>query len=321
MSVYTTVEPARLDHFLRRYDLGRARSLQPIAAGITNTNYYLDTDAGSYVLTLYEHHGDDELAYMLGLQQHLAARGVRCAAPVSDRRGEYFSHLSQRPAAIIERLPGVVVDAPEERHCARVGAELARFHLAGADFERRRDNPRGSEWLLAMSDLLSGSLSQQQRELFENTLDDLQSCDAEALPRGAVHADLFHDNALFVDNELSGIVDFDYACHDSLVFDIAVMINDWCIDSVGELRPPLVDAVLGAYQRHRRLEGEEIAALPLMLRLGALRFWISRLYDKLFPLAGELTFIKNPDRFRDMLVARGRAAAELEALFLPHQVR
>lgn len=318
MSVYTTVEPARLDHFLRRYDLGRARALRPIAAGITNSNYYLDTDAGNYVLTLYEHHGDDELAYMLGLQQHLAARGVRCAAPVSDRRGEFFSHLEQRPAAIIERLRGKVVAAPGVTHCASVGAEMARFHLAGEDFERARGNPRGGEWLLAMGDLFGETLTPDDYELFEATLRDLDNLDTAALPRGAIHADLFHDNALFVDAELSGIVDFDYACDDSLVLDIAILINDWCIDSTGELSPALVDAVLGAYQQHRRLRREEIAALPLMLRLGALRFWFSRLYDQLFPLAGELTFTKNPDSFRDMLALRSCAPVKLENLFLPH---
>lgn len=321
MSVYTNVEPDRLEHFLKRYDLGRARSLQPIAAGITNTNYFLETEAGSFVLTLYEHHGDDELDYMLGLQQHLAARGVRCAAPVGDRRGDLYSTFEQRPAAIIHRLRGEVVTTPRAQHCDCIGAELARFHLAGRDFARVRDNPRGGEWLLAMADLFADRLTADERELFDSTRRDLENFDTASLPRGAIHADLFHDNALFVEADLSGIVDFDYACSDSLVLDIAILINDWCIDARGELSTPLVAAVIGAYQRHRVLAREEIAALPLMLRLGALRFWFSRLYDKLFPLAGELTFIKNPDSFRQMLALRSRASARLEALFLPHYVR
>ena len=318
MSVYTTVEQALLEQFLKRYALGKPVSLEPVAAGITNTNYYLDTTSGNYVLTLYEHHSDDELEYLLGLQQHLATAGVACPAPLADRRGDLYSSLKPRPAAIIHRLPGAVKTVPETAHCASIGTELARFHLAGQDYPRQRPNPRGFEWLAAAADMLDAYLDDDDRRMFESTMHDYRVVEAKTLPRGAIHADLFHDNALFSGDELSGIIDFDYACEDYLIFDIAVLLNDWCISKRGDFKSDLVSVVLQAYQRQRKLNRDEIIVLPVMLRLAALRFWFSRLNDIAFPPSGELTFTKNPDYFRAMLAKHSAATAQLEDLFFPH---
>jgi homoserine kinase type II len=318
MSVFTTVEHPQLEQFLIRYDLGKACGFRPISDGITNTNYQLETDLGDFVLTLYEHHSDDELDYILGLQQHMAAKSVLCPAPVRDRRGDYYSMLNQRPAAIIHRLPGAVIVTPDAQHCAQVGAELARFHLAGRDYEKHRGNPRGIDWLLAVGDMLDDNISVDDQLLFDSTLREYRNFDYAVLPRGAIHADLFHDNALFVDGQLSGIIDFDYVCEESFAFDIAVLLNDWCIDSRGELDKARVAAMLTAYQAQRRLELKEIQALPLMLQFGALRFWMSRLYDKVFPLNGELTFIKDPAELRELLRLRGSQQDSLQQLFLQH---
>ena len=320
MSVFTTVEQPQLEQFLCRYDIGKARGFLPITDGITNTNYQLETDCGDFVLTLYEHHSDDELDYMLGLQQHMANESVLCPAPVKDRRGDYFSMLNQRPAAIIHRLPGTVIATPDAQHCAQVGAELARFHLAGKDYDKHRNNPRGVDWLLAVGDMLEDKISVDDQLLFDSTLREYRNFDYAALPRGAIHADLFHDNALFVDGQLSGVIDFDYVCEESFTFDIAVSLNDWCSDSRGRLDEVRVAAMLNAYQAQRRLELEEIEALPLMLRLGALRFWLSRLYDKVFPLHGELTFIKDPAEFRDLLRLRSSQQESLQTLLLQHHL-
>lgn len=321
MSVYTSVEIKQLERFLLRYELGKLRDFQPIAAGITNTNYYLDTDQGCFVLTLYEHHGDSELDYMLGLQQHLANKSVHCAEPVKDRYDQFYSSLNQRPAAIIHRLPGEVETVPDPRNCASIGTELARFHLAGRDYTGRRNNPRGIEWILAVLETLGPSLESDDLRSITATLDSCREYDLERLPRGAIHADLFHDNALFANGELGGILDFDYACNDSLVFDIAVLLNDWCIDSAGQLVETRVNSVIDAYQQQRRLEAMELDALPLMLRLGALRFWLSRLYDKNFPLSGELTFLKCPEVFRQMHLLRSAQTKEVYKLLLPHHMR
>jgi homoserine kinase type II len=300
MSVYTSVDCQQLEQFLMRYDLGKATDFKPIAAGITNSNYSLETDQGRFVLTLYEHHSDDELDYMLNLQRHLVRRSVRCAQPARDRRGEFYSSLNSRPAAIIHRLPGEVQTRPDIEHCALIGAELAKFHLAGEDFEPVRVNPRGLDWIVAVRDMLQEYLDDVDRAAIESSLLASRCFDLEALPRGAIHADLFHDNALFVGAALGGILDFDYACTDCYVFDIAVLLNDWCIDQHYQLVDTRVGAVIDAYQQQRHLEPAEIEALPLMLRLTALRFWLSRLYDKTFPLCGELTFTKCPDQFREM---------------------
>jgi len=321
MSVYTTVEMPQLDQFLTRYELGKLRDFQPIAAGITNTNYYLDTELGRFVLTLYEHHSDIELDYMLGLQQHLANRSVRCSEPVKDRNGKFYSSLNERPTAIIHRLRGQIQTVPSNRHCALIGAELARFHLAGRDYPGLRGNPRGVDWILAACDRLGPGLDAVDLHSITATLDACRQFGLERLPRGAIHADLFHDNALFLNSELGGIFDFDYACNDSFVFDIAVLLNDWCIDNDGHLLAALVNSFLDAYQQQRQFEAIELEALPLMLRLGALRFWLSRLYDQSFPLSGELTFIKSPDQFRHIHQLRSTQTNTLEELLLPHHMR
>jgi len=300
MSVYTSVDRDQLEQFLKRYDLGEVAGFEPIAAGITNSNYSLQTDRGSFVLTLYEHHSDDELDYMLRLQCHLAKRGVLCSQPVKDRRGELFSSLNNRPVAIIHRLNGEVKTSPDLQQCASIGMELAKFHLAGRDLELVRANPRGLDWIIAARDMLLDNLDDNDLGAIETTLLAAQRLDLESLPRGAIHGDLFHDNALFDGEKLGGILDFDYACTDSFALDLAVLLNDWCIDEHGQLVESRVRAVVDAYQMQRHLEDIEIETLPLLLRLAALRFWLSRLYDKSFPMSGEMTFIKCPDQYRNM---------------------
>jgi len=184
----------------------------------------------------------------------------------------------------------------------------------------RRPNPRGLDWLLAVRDMLDAELDGADRELFGATIRDFDAFDTDALPGGAIHADLFHDNALFVAAGLGGIFDFDYACSDSFVFDIAVVLNDWCVDTGGRLDVARVRALIAAYRQIRGLDKLEIDALPLMLRFSALRFWLSRLHDKVFPRAGELTFIKDPNEFRRLLVLRTDPQQALERLVLPHHV-
>lgn len=314
MSVYTTVEAAQLEQFLTRYSLGKLKKFAAIAAGITNTNYYLDTEVGRFILTLYEHHSDDELSYMLALQQHLVNQSLRCSSPVADRRGNLFSNLKQRPAAIIHRLDGKVRRQPESLHCAIIGTELARFHLMGQDYPGGRTNPRGIDWIIAVTDMLDTALNDADQKLIKTTLRAAGKLDLGSLPRGSIHADLFRDNALFIDDELGGILDFDYACRGNFVFDIAVLLNDWCIDSRGMLVAERIGATLEAYQQYRRLEAIEIDSLPFMLCLTALRFWLSRLYDRAFPLSGELAFTKDPETFREMVVLRNSHQPEIRAL-------
>jgi homoserine kinase type II len=304
MSVYTKVTTDELKAFLLRYSLGNLVSHAGIEAGVTNTNYWLETDTGAFVLTLYEHFDADSLHYALSLQHHLASNGVSCAAPVVDNQGLLFSQLNDRPAAIVCRVPGSVCRKPSADQCALIGAELARFHLAGRDFKLRRLNNRGLDWCLTTLEQLRFVLSDADLRLANSVIQSCQTSKLIDLPLGALHGDLFHDNALFDGDGLGGIVDFDYACHDYFVYDIAVTVNDWCIDADGVLEADKLQALLTAYGDNRPLLDCEHAALPLMLQLAALRFWLSRLYDKSFPREGELTFVKDPDEFRQMLLQR-----------------
>lgn len=304
MSVYTKVETAELKTFLLRYSLGDLISHTGIEAGVTNTNYWLETDRGSYVLTLFEHVDNSSLDYTLGLQQHLADRMVSCAAPIVDNQALLYSQLNGRPAAIVGRVPGSVCNNPSVDKCRQIGAELAQFHQAGLSFKSHKSNSRNLDWWLSMTTQLRFVLSESDLELIHKVIADYQSLDLAKLPKGALHGDLFHDNALFDGDSLGGIIDFDYACHDYFVYDIAITINDWCIDKEGAIVASKKNALLSAYDSNRSLLDCEYAGLPIMLQVAALRFWLSRLYDKTFPLEGELTFVKDPNECRKMLLQR-----------------
>jgi homoserine kinase type II len=302
MSVYTRVDRDQLTAFLQGYQIGELVEFHGIVAGVTNSNYAVQTSVGKYVLTLYENHSLEALDYILSLQHHLEANGVACASPVPDHEGRLYSALNNRPAAIIYRLPGDVCKNPSTTHCAAIGAELARFHLCGRSFIAHRDNPCGIDWCLDKARKLNPYLADPDRLLIQEEINSYQKCSLENLPTGTVHADLFHDNALFEDDRLSGIIDFDYACNDAWVYDLCITINDWCLDASGEIDPQLKGALLQAYQQIRPLLEQEHAIMPLMFRIGAFRFWLSRLYDKTFPVGGELTFVKNPDDYKNLLI-------------------
>ena len=304
MSVYTKVKTAELKAFLLRYSLGELVSHTGIEAGVTNTNYWLETDRGSYVLTLFEHVDDSSLDYTLGLQNHLANQGVSCAAPIVDNLDLLYSPLNGRPATIVDRVPGSVCSNPSTDKCHQIGAELARFHLSGLSFKSRKSNSRDLDWWLSMATQLRFVLDESDLDLIHNVIEEYQAFNLAELPQGALHGDLFHDNALFDGDCLGGIVDFDYACHDYFVYDLAITINDWCIDEAGALISAKMNALLSAYDSVRSLLDCEHSAMPVMLQVAALRFWLSRLYDKTFPLEGELTFAKDPNEFRQMLLLR-----------------
>lgn len=304
MSVYTKVQAEELTVFLNRYSIGKLLSFSGITAGVTNTNYWLETDSGHYVLTLFEHLDSFGLDYVLGLQHHLADKGVKCTAPIIDKNGALFSTLNHRPAAIVNRISGSVYQDPTIDQCHQIGLELARFHVAGLSYGNEMPNNRGLNWLKSISKDLHLALTTAEQCLINLVINDIQSFDLASLPLGSLHGDLFHDNVLFDDNCLSGIIDFDYACHDYLIYDIAVTVNDWCINAEGELLPNKMSAFLNAYNEIRVMQISEHSGLPIMLQAAALRFWLSRLYDKFFPLKGELTFVKDPNEFKKMLILR-----------------
>jgi homoserine kinase type II len=308
MSVYTPVSTDELAHWLTRYNVGTLVELEPIAAGIENTNYFVTTTAHRLVLTLYERLPAEDLPFYLNLMAHLAQRDVPCAAPVADRSHTYFSMLNGKPASLVTRLSGSPVMSPADEHCAAVGRSLAQLHLAGMSYRVRHTNPRGPAWWKQAARAVKPFLTPGQQDLLAAELAYQRDHARARLPRGAIHADLFRDNVLFEHGRLSGIIDFGFAATDALAYDIAITVNDWCVDAEGNLSAQRQSALLLAYEAVRALSDEEKAGWPGLLRAAALRFWLSRLYDLYLPRPGELTHAHDPGEFERIL--RARAAAE-----------
>jgi len=314
MSVYTTVTREQLSTWLKNYSVGPLVALEGIPAGIENTNYFVTTGGGRYVLTLFERLTARELPFYLNLQDHLAGKGIPCPQPVADQRGAFLGELNGKPAALVSFLKGKDLSAPSAAQCAQVGAMLGRIHAAGADYARRLDNPRGPKWWTAVMPEIIPFLGADDVALLREEVRFQALHRRDELPRGAVHADLFRDNVLFDNGRISGVIDFYFACTDALLYDVAIAVNDWCVTGGRTLDAPGAAALLDAYQKVRPFTAGERASWPVMLRAGALRFWVSRLYDFYLPRPGELTHAKDPVHFRDILklhVERGDKVPQL----------
>ena len=304
MSVYTSVERDELEEFLSHYSLGELLEYEGISAGIENTNYFVTTSQGQYVLTLFEALTADELPYFLDLMAHLAEHDVPSAHPMPDDQGKYLRILNAKPAALVMRLQGHNIETTNQSQCAELGKALGHLHLVGQSFNGYRQNLRGPHWWQVTAREVMPKLSQEEATLLQAELAFQRQHRHDTLPQGVIHADLFRDNALFVDNHLTGIIDFYYACNDVLLYDVAVTVNDWCTLPDGHLDPGRLRALLEAYQSERPFSQAEHLAWPVMLRAGALRFWLSRLKDLHFPREGEITHIKDPTVFRRILEQR-----------------
>jgi homoserine kinase type II len=314
MSVYTTVSPQELSTWLARYDVGALVHMQGIQAGIENTNYFVTTSRARYVLTLFEKLTAAELPFYLGLMAHLAERGIPSARPVPDRDGHLLGELNGKPAALVSFLPGRDLEHPGPAHCAAVGAMLARIHLAGASYAITMENPRGPRWWRAVMPEITPFLEAREAALLEEEVRVQTRHRRSDVPRGAIHADLFRDNVLFDRDGISGVIDFYFACTDALLYDVAICVNDWCVRADGTLDPQRAMPLLTAYDRLRPFTPVERVSWPVMLRAGALRFWISRLYDLHLPRPGELTHAKDPAHFRRILEQHIASEAGLRAL-------
>ena len=312
MSVFTPVSEGQLAAWLKGYSVGAPLALEPIEAGIENTNYFVTTSQGRFVLTLFERLPAAELPFYLELMAHLARHGIPCPAPVADLSDRLLSALNGKPAALVTRLAGASVERPLAAECAELGGLLARMHLAGRSFAGYLENPRGPRWWRGAAREVSPFLDAERRRLLDEELAYQSTQRFPDLPRGPVHADLFRDNALFEHGRISGVVDFYFAGVDCLLYDLAVSANDWClVDPARDRRldGPRVRALLEAYDALRPLTGAERDAWPALLRAAALRFWVSRLYDFHLPRAGQLVRVHDPEQFRDILALRAAAAA------------
>jgi homoserine kinase type II len=304
MSVFTLPTEEALERWLDNYSIGRLVAFEGIAGGVQNSNFFVTTTLGRYVLTLFEDIARAELPYYLHLMAHLARHGLPAPAPIANRDNEYLGTLADRPAVLVLRLAGASEMNPDCEHCARVGAMLAGLHLAGRSYGRRQPNPRGAHWRAQAAVPLRAWLSADEVVLLDAELRHQENADFSRLPAGAIHGDLFRDNVLWTDRFIGGVIDFYFASHDALLFDLAVTVNDWCSTPDGALDPVRAKALLIAYHAARPVTDAERILWPTMLRAAALRFWLSRATAKYLPRAGELVLVKNPDEYRDILRQR-----------------
>lgn len=304
MSVYTTIQHQELVEFLTFYNVGGLKGFQGISDGIENTNYFVDTQNARYVLTIFETHSFEDMQYYLGLMHHLADHKVPSADPVADKEGQYLRVLKGKPAALVKRLNGGSIKETNVHHCAQIGDAMGKMHSAGLSYQPKNENSRGPKWFVQTANQLQEKLPADDLKLLNDEIAFQESNRNADLPRGVVHADLFRDNTLWENDDLSGVIDFYYACDDVLLYDLAVTVNDWCINQDFSLNEEKTTAFIKAYNQQRRLEEIEHELWPMLLRTGALRFWLSRLYDKHFPRAGEIVHTKNPDEFKAIITDR-----------------
>jgi homoserine kinase type II len=302
MSVYTKVSRAALQEFLQAYPVGELRNYQGIKAGIENTNYFVNTRDGHWVLTLFERASEADLPYFLALMDHLALRGIPSPRPVANADGQFLSHLCGRPTALVQKLEGDTITHPDVEQCRALGKVLGDLHLAGQSFRMRRDNDRGPPWWSRCAEALWPRINADDTALLRDEIAQQAKLDRGKLLQGVIHADLFRDNALFTGGQLTGLIDFYYACNDAQAYDVAVCVNDWCSREDGSIDMTRYDAMVGAYAKERNFMRSEKSAWGMLLRGAALRFWVSRLYDAHFPRDGELTHMKDPEEFRRILV-------------------
>jgi homoserine kinase type II len=299
MAVYTDVAADELAEFLGRYDIGELLSYKGIAEGVENSNFLLHTTAGSFILTLYEKRvAKGDLPFFLGLMTHLASQGISCPQPVMSKGGEALSTLAGRPAAIINFLEGIWPRKPNAAHCAGAGQVLAKMHLAGRNFSMSRANALSvSGWrpLFEQAASRADEVQHGLRAFIGAELDYLEgNVWPKNLPQGVIHADLFPDNVFFLDEQVSGIIDFTFACNDMLTYDVAICLNAWCFESDCSFNVTKARAFLAAYGRERELSEAEQNALPVLARGAALRFLLTRLVDFLNVPAGALVRPKDP---------------------------
>ncbi|MET0383150.1 MAG: homoserine kinase [Burkholderiaceae bacterium] len=311
MAVYTEVGAPAAAALLGRLDAGELVSLHGCAGGIENTNYFVRSSKGDWVLTVFERLGFDQLPFYLGLMRHLARKGLPVPEPRTDAGGNFLHSIAGKPAALVNRLPGESIEAPMLAHCSLLGVALAHLHDGALDYPAQQPNLRGLDWIQRTLPIIRAHVDAGVAARLDAELDFQQrfrgAAATRSLPQGPVHADLFRDNALFDGPpqapRLSGVFDFYFAGVDHHAYDLAVCINDWCIDlATGRLEPQLAEALLRAYHLHRPMSPAELRALPGMRRAAALRFWLSRLTDRHLPREAALLKPKDPAHFERVLV-------------------
>ena len=303
MSVYTSVNIEELKIWLQDYALDNLTDYQGIKSGITNTNYFLMTAHDRFVLTLFEKNTIEDLPYFVDLMAHLAKNSFLCPKPIFKNNGTALSILKNKPALIVTCLKGKEITNPEVNHCKAVGKSLAELHVKSANFVAKHQNTRDLNWIKKTAETLFSELPQDESLLLREEIL-YQEKKNYKLPKSTIHGDLFRDNVLFLNDQVSGFIDFYYACTDYLILDVAIAVNDWCVNNDGSFDEARLNAFLDAYKKIRSFNDDEDQAWNDILRLASLRFWVSRLNDFYHIEEGELTFIKDPDHFKKILKQR-----------------
>ena len=310
MSVYTSISDTEFSEILKDYALGDFVRAQGIQAGIENTNYFITTSKGEYVFTLFEKINKQELTFYISLLQELYIASISCPQPQADINNHIINEIQNKPFTFVTRLKGKNLTRVNPKQCNVIATELAKLHTAphslSQSSENLLQNRRGKKWREKTTKNLMNHLPKDEAELLLNELETYQAFDDTNLPKGIIHADLFKDNALFENDHLSGIIDFYDACYDNYLYDIAITVNAWCTNENCKLNEQLVTAFLQGYQSIRPLTTAEKNAWPIMLRMAATRFWLSRLEDTLISSkfsSGQdtLTHCKNPKEYQEIL--------------------
>ncbi|PZU84898.1 MAG: homoserine kinase [Shinella sp.] len=316
MAVYTDITETDLKDFLAQYEAGELLSYKGIAEGVENSNFLLHTSKGPLILTLYEKRVEkNDLPFFLGLMHHLADRGLSCPLPLPRKDGALLGELSGRPAALISFLEGMWLRKPEARHCREVGKALAQMHVAGEGFTLKRPNAlslEGWKTLWAKSEDRADEVEKGLEDEIGGEIAFLVENWPKDLPDGVIHADLFPDNVFFLEDELSGLIDFYFACNDFLVYDLSICINAWCFEKDGAYNVTKGMAMIEGYQSVRPLSDAEANALPILARGSALRFFLTRLYDWLTTPAGALVVKKDPLEYLHKLRFHQKIASAAE---------
>lgn len=307
MSVFTSINNRQLEAFLANYSLGSLQSFTGIAAGITNSNFFVDTDSGRYILTIVEHESPSDVEWFMQLLEHLRESKIPCAKPFKaqsgDFTGQYTGVIADKPATLVECLNGADKNHVNEDNCNAIGRVLASMHTSCQNYESKRSDSRGAGWRTATAQQVREKLVPQEQQLLDQLMQAGFTELLNSLPSSVIHADLFRDNVLFENDAISGIIDFYYACSGCMLYDLAITFNDWCRLENTEIDYAKARALLAGYESIRPLETNERFAWPEVIRCAALRFWLSRLQDLHFPPEALTTHTKDPSPFEKILVS------------------
>ena len=304
MAVYTSINKSELEDWLKNFSIGTLKNFKGISSGVTNANYFVETDTTKLILTIFEENKLEELPFYLDLMRFLASKNFPCPLPVINNNNEYLTLIKDKPAVLVSFLLGAEKESITEDDCCSVGEALAKLHTSAKDFSGKKKNSRNIDWISSKFNELKKKLSGSDQTIIEQEIDYQKNCLTDGLPSGIIHGDLFRDNVFFHQEKLSAFIDFYYACNDHLILDIAITINDWCSNSDGSLKKEKFDLFLNGYQSIRMLQNSELKYLNNALRLAALRFWLSRLDAYYNILESESVSIKDPNYFRKVLLNR-----------------